>query len=295
VPGRHAIPSGNRNKWHDLGDLAARQEGCAARWQLAPLGFTGPALTRAVAAGRLWRPFPGVYVPAGVRLTRLGEFMAAVLACGPTAVLSHQSAAHVYEFRRHDYGWPHVTVPRTGTRKRTGIHAHTSPSLDAHAVTSHGPFVRITTPARTLADLKSALTASAFESALAAAERHGLVNGYDLGHRPVYTRSQNERAFLRILDDHGLPRPFVNVDLGRDFEADFYWPDHALVVEIDAYSTHGNPRAFETDRLKDEYFELELGLRVRRITDQRLHREPAAVAAVVRRALSLARGGGPRR
>ena len=76
-------------------------------------------------------------------------------------------------------------------------------------------------------------------------------------------------------------------------EADFHWPDHALVVEIDAYFTHGNPRAFETDRLKDECFELELGLRVRRMTDQRLHREPDAVAAVVSRALSAARG--PRR
>lgn len=290
MPRPHALLPGKRAKWHEAAEIAARQESVVARWQLLDAGFSSSAVDRAVRSARMWAPFRGVYVLAGVPLTRLGEFMAAALACGPDAALSHQSAGHVYEMRRHDYGWPHVTVPRTGARKRRGIHIHTSPSLNAETVTSRAPFPRITTPAKTLADLKRVLTPDAFEQALAAAERQKLVDGYDLGHRPVYTRSQNERAFLRLLKDHHLPKPRVNEPLGR-FEADFLWPDQRLVVEIDCYFTHGNPRTFETDRLKDEHFELDLGLRVRRITDQRLHGDPAGVAAVVSRAL----GAGPRR
>ena len=264
--------------------LAGRQEGVVARWQLLELGLSSSAIDRARQAARMSTRFAGVYVTEGVVLSRVGEFVAATLACGPDAALSRQSAGHVYEIRRHDYGWPHVTVPTTGAHKRKGIHVHPSPSLNAHDVTDHGPFSRITTPARTLADLRRALTPAAFEHALAAAERKELANGYDLGYRPVYTRSENERAFRRLLREHDLPTPLFNVQFGP-WEADTYWPEHRLVFEIDAYFTHGNPRAFETDRLKDEYLEEELGLRVRRITDQRLHSEPVAVAAVVRRAL----------
>jgi len=100
----------------------------------------------------------------------------------------------------------------------------------------------------------------------------------------LFTRSGNERAFFGLLATHDLPLPVANVDV-RGREADFYWPEHGLVVEIDAWHTHGNRRSFETDRREDEHY-AELGLKVRRLTDTRLREDPDGVAATVRRALA---------
>ncbi|MEA2126126.1 MAG: hypothetical protein QOI80_2908, partial [Solirubrobacteraceae bacterium] len=154
--------------------------------------------------------------------------------------------------------------------------------------------LRVTTPARTLTDLADTLTPTQLQLATSTAERLGLVDRASLPSPPgrrkvvrgrhVFTRSENERAFLRILRAHGLPMPEVNVDVdGR--EADFFWRRQGLVVEIDAWHTHGNRRSFENDRLKDEHY-ADRGLRVRRITDTRLHHEPDGVAETVRRALA---------
>lgn len=99
----------------------------------------------------------------------------------------------------------------------------------------------------------------------------------------LYTRSGNERAFHRLLRAHGLPLPQANIGLGI-WEADFLWPEHGLVIEIDAWHTHGNRRYFETDRDKDEFLD-DIGLKVRRVTDVRLRENPTRVAATVGRAL----------
>lgn len=269
-------------------ELAARQELTVSMPQLADLGLSGRAVRKRVQAGRLYRQHRGVYslVPA---LTRRGQFFAAVLACGREAALSHQSAAYEHEIRRHDHGPVHVTVPTTGARSRWGIVMHASPSADTIIVNG----MRVTTPARTLTDLADILTPSALQLAVSSAERKGLIDRDRLAPAPgrrrvterphLFTRSQNERAFFALCQVHGLPLPKANQDVhGR--EADFYWVEHQLVFEIDAWHTHGNRRSFEGDRLKDEHYE-DHGIRVRRVTDTRLHGEPDAVAARVRRAL----------
>lgn len=269
--------------------IAARQESTISLAQLAEAGLSSRAAQLRVHAGTLWRVHPGVYsvVP---KLTRRGQFFAAVLACGEGAVLSHQSAAHEHKIRRHEYGPVHVTVPRTGARSRPGIIVHVSRAIPYE--TKDG--LKVTTPPRTLTDLADVLTPTQLQLATSTAERLNLVVRQDLtpppGRRTVtkqrhlFTRSQNERALFALCRRAGEPRPDVNVELGP-WEADFLWPEHGLVVEVDAWHTHGNPRTFETDRLKDTFLD-EIGLKVRRVTDVRLHHEPDAVLATIHKALA---------
>lgn len=274
-----------------VAELAGRQELVVSLGQLQALGLSANAARKRVGSGRLFRRHPGVFslVP---KVSRRGEFFGAVLACGPDAALSHLSAAAEHELRRHDYGPVHVTVPRTGARSRPGIRVHVSSHLTSPYVTTlHG--LRVTTPERTLTDLADILTPSQLQLALSTAERRGLVDRDTFvtapGRRRVtkrrhlFTRSGNERAFFALVRGSGLPLPLANIEI-EPWEADFIWPEHGLVVEIDVWHTHGNRRSFETDRRKDECFG-DLGLRVRRITDTRLHEEPAGVAETVRRAL----------
>jgi hypothetical protein len=268
--------------------IAADQEWVIGLDQLRGAGLTDRAVRGRVASKRLWRVHRAVYALVPV-LSRRGEFFAAVLACGEGAALSHQSAAHEHSIRRHDHGPVHVTVPRTGARSRPGIVVHVSSDIPSDLKGG----LRVTTPSRTLTDLADALTPTQLQLAMSTAERLTLVERATLitppGRRAVterphlFTRSGNERAFFALCRRYDIPPPLANIDLGR-WEADFLWPEHGLVAEIDAWHTHGNPRSFETDRLKDEFLD-DIGLKVRRVTDVRLHGEPAEVARTVLRAL----------
>jgi very-short-patch-repair endonuclease len=206
--------------------------------------------------------------------------MAAVLACGAGAVLTHRSAAELWELLPATQGPVHVTVPVAGGRsKRLGLRIHRSLMPTGDTTVQSG--IPVTTPARTIADLKRSVPAATLRKAIREAEFRGLDLGAILTDG---TRSELERAFLRLCRRHGLPEPEVNVRIGR-FTVDFLWRRQRLAVETDGYAAHRGRQAFEEDRER----ELELGmrgLRLRRFTDRQIRRQPARVADAIHRALN---------
>ena len=170
--------------------------------------------------------------------------MAAVLACGEGAVLSHASAGELWGMLRSrrppspaaaDLD-PHVTIPSEAGRRRPGIVTHRSRTLTPTHVTIRLN-IPVTTPSRTLLDLRRTLPAKRFAAALREAEFLGLPIDQDFD--PDGTRSELESRFLGLCRRHRLPKPEVNVGVGP-FIVDFLWPDQALIVEVDG---HGAWRA----------------------------------------------------
>lgn len=184
--------------------------------------------------------------------------MAAVLACGDGAVLSHGSAAVHWGLLRPLDGPVDVSVPlRGGRRRRRGIRLHRCASLEPEResgkrlVTRHAG-IPITTPSRTIADLPGAVSPRLVRRATRQAELLGLPLDPQLRSRG--TRSDLEEDFLDFCRRHALPAPEVNVRVGR-WTVDFLWPDRRLVVEADSYLYHRGKVAFEDDHERD------LGLR----------------------------------
>jgi very-short-patch-repair endonuclease len=202
--------------------------------------------------------------------------MAAVLALGERAVLSHRSAAELWELLPVRQGVVDVTVPTTaGREKRKGIRVHRSPSLPRTAITDRRR-IAVTSPARTLADLRPTLAAEQYRKALRQAEFLGL----DLGPVPSdRTRSELERLLLRVCRRHGLPPPEVNAKIGP-FTVDFLWCDRRLIVETDGYGSHSGRQAFEDDRARDLRLKL-MGFEVVRFTHRQVTGDSAAVAAAL--------------
>jgi very-short-patch-repair endonuclease len=208
--------------------------------------------------------------------------MAAVLACGPDAVLSHTSAAALWQLLPQR-GFVHVTVPGYG-RPRSGIKVHRSRTLRPPDVTRRDN-IPVTTPSRTLADLHRTLPQPQFARALREAEYLKLP--LDDRHAPDGTRSELEADFLTLCRRHRLPKPEVNVRIGP-YVVDFLWPDHKLVVEVDAYSTHGSRSVFESDRARDVQLRL-WGYEVFRFTPLQIDDEARAIAATLGTLLGSAR------
>ncbi len=207
--------------------------------------------------------------------------MAAVLAAGDGAVLSHVSAAALWQFLRPIPGPVHVVVGAAVHRTaRPGLRIHRSRTLTSHEITRrHG--IAVTTPARTIEDIRGEVEPYLFRRALRQAE----LAGFRVPHLSATkrTRSDLELLFLRLCDDHGLPRPLVNLKVhGR--RVDFFWPERRLAVETDSWEYHRGSVSFEDDHERD----LELraqGITTRRYTGDQLEAAPEAVAADLRRAL----------
>ncbi|HKG37304.1 MAG TPA: DUF559 domain-containing protein [Solirubrobacterales bacterium] len=220
--------------------------------------------------------------------------MAAVLACGPRALLSHISAAHLWDLAPTTAAVAHVTVPH-GVRRHRGIRLHRSRTLtdEDHALVDAVP---VTSVARTLLDLASAAPAR-LDRALEQAERLGLFDRLAVeslldrcGRHPgagrlrrglafylplPFTRSELERRFLRLVDDAGLPPPAANTVLAGH-EVDMLWADRRLVIELDGFEHHRTRAAFERDRRRDEDLKL-AGFDVVRLTARRVAHDPVGV------------------
>jgi len=268
------------NRDAEIAKIAASQHGVVTIAQLRAAGISSDAAEHQARAGRLHRVHRGVYAVGHRGLGSEGRWLAAVLACGEGAVLSHESAAGLWELLPPLLAPVHVTIPTdAGRSRRPGIRVHRSPHLPQDATTrQHG--IAVTTPARTLADLRSTVPAAAFRQALREAAYRNLDLG-EIAHDG--TRSDPERAFLRLCRRHRLPRPDLNVRIGR-FTVDFLWREQRLVVETDAWSSHRGAQAFEDDHERD--LELgSLGYRVLRFTRKQVEGRPEAVAASVRGAL----------
>jgi very-short-patch-repair endonuclease len=223
-----------------------------------------------VAKGRLHPVRRGVYAVGRPELTRKGEWMAAVLSCGPGAVLSHGSAASLWEIRPERDRAIHVSVPRGGVREQRDLVTHRSAGLETDVTVRRG--IPITTPIRTLLDLATDVGVGELEAAVNAADKLDLVDPEHLlgelerskGRRGVrslrallnkatftLTDSELERRFLPIARHAGLGRPRTQARV-NGFRVDFYWPGLGLVVETDGLRYHRTPNEQVRDRLRDQ-------------------------------------------
>ncbi len=297
-----------------LAALASRQHGVFSLAQLQRLGLSASAVGKRVASGRLHRVHRGVYslVPPEL-LSRRGRYMAAVLACGPGAVLSHRSAAALHELLVTDRTGIDVTVPGRTTRRYPGIDVHRSCTLTA-ADTTTVDGIPCTTIARTLLDLAGVVRRRPLERAVEQAEilealdsreldaqleRHRSTHVArrlrsvlrDLHPNAVPTESELEEAFLALCRRAGFPMPERQVYIARGdgepaIRVDFAWRAHRIVVETDGGRYHRTRRAFETDRRRDQRLTL-AGWRVVRITWAQIKSEPERIAAMLAALLHL--------
>jgi len=217
-----------------LAALMAVQHGVAALAQIQALGFSASGVRARCRRGRLFRVHCGVYSLAPPELlTRDGRSLAAVLACGPGAVLSHRSAADLLELRATDRSRIEVTVLGKARRGHRGVQAHRSRTLDPARDVIAIRGIPVTTPSRTVLDLADVLPIRGVERALDQAEiawrldlgaledqlrrnhgRHGAGALRALLTRrrePALTANELEERMLAICRESGLPRPEVNV------------------------------------------------------------------------------------
>jgi hypothetical protein len=264
--------------------IATRQHGVVTAAQMREAGFDESAVHRALKAGRLHRLHRGVYAVGHRSISWRGRWLAAVLAAGDGAVLSHASAVALWEFLRPIQGPVHVTVDAAVRRKqRPGVAVHHSRTLTGRDITRrHG--IAVTTPWRTISDVRVSLEPYLFRRALRQAE----LAGHRVPHLSTVKRSRSdlELLFFSFCEDHDLPRPLVNHRL-HGYRVDFFFADQRVAVETDHWDYHRGSVAFEDDHARD------LALRahriaIRRYTGDQLEAASDAVAADLREALGLA-------
>jgi very-short-patch-repair endonuclease/predicted transcriptional regulator of viral defense system len=285
--------------------LAERQHTVISLDQLKRLGLGRAAVAKRAAIGRLHRVHRGVYAVGHPRLTMHGHWMAAVLACGPNAVLSHRSAAGLWGLRPDNRAKTDVSLPRPSARSRPGIDVHRSPTLTPADCTIEDG-IPCTTLARTLLDLAEVVHRRSVERAIEQAE---VLRLFDLraveevlaragGRRgaavirtvlaeleePALTDTDLEERFLALCRAASLPRPEVNEWLDIDelpaIKADFLWRAERLVIETDGWEAHGTRQAFERDRRRDERLKL-AGYEPLRFTRRRIVTQPGGVIRTV--------------
>lgn len=276
-----------------LAELADRQHGVVATWQLCELGFTDREIRYRASLGRLHRIHRGVYAVGYRTLTPKGHRMAAVLAYGPEAVLSHRTAAAHWGIGPSSWKID-VTTPHC-KRSRPKTRAH-SAALHPEDITVHDG-IPITTVARTILDLASVLREDPLTRLIEDADRRELfdLRALDrvIARRPrasgvrrlqavlsayrgtADTRSRLERDFRALIARAGLPEPQYNV-LVAGLTVDVYWPEWKLVVELDGEPYHISPRAYESDRIRDATLQ-KVDIRVLRVTGARLDNAPKSV------------------
>jgi very-short-patch-repair endonuclease len=158
-------------------------------------------------------------------------------------------------------------------RHRQGIRIHRSRTLSPADVTIHEG-IPVTTPVRTLRDLRSRLPHKQLLAVLTRAERRGLDTG-ELGSGTDPNRTRLEQRFLALCRRHGMRLPQCQVIIGPH-TVDFMWPDKDLIVEVDGWQTHGTREAFESDRARDAWLTSQ-GHRVIRFTWRQLHEDATTV------------------
>jgi predicted transcriptional regulator of viral defense system len=267
--------------------LAATEWSVLSLEELRRCGLSKGMVARRVGRGQLHRLHHGVYAVGHPNVPLEGTFLAAVKACGAGAVLSHFSAAALWEMVEWDGRYLEVTVKDTTPRVHDGVRVHRTRFLDAADVRGHRG-IPVTSPARTALDLSSVLPEAAARRAirkaisqrwlsvrelLAILDRQGRRPGAKRLSRivadgPVPTRTEPEDAVLDVILAAGLPRPDVNVPMrfdGRRVVPDFRWPDLKLIVEADSRTWHGNKLAREDDAERQALLEAH-GERVVRVT-----------------------------
>ncbi len=285
-----------------MATAAARQHGVVSRQQLLALGIPTTTIGRWIRAGHLHRIYPGIYAVGHTRITREGRWMAAVLACGPGAALSHEPAGQLLYIVDRNETFPlHVAVPRGRSPKPPGVIVHRTSGLDPVDVTTRLN-IPVTSHTRTAWDLAAGrspkLARRAYERAegtdnldrrrmnallSASPSRRGtpLIREL-LASRPLplsQVRSWLEGILLHICSEHSLPIPVVNEDyLG--YEVDFFWPEARFIVEADG-GDHLDPTQRDRDNDRDFTF-AEAGNLTRRYSYKAMGRERQVVDELTR-------------
>lgn len=258
--------------------IAARQFGLITRRQLLDAGLTPRAITAKLHAGELIPVHNGVYALRYRQTHPHAVALAAVLACGPGAFLSHESAEALWGLRR----WPRppeVTAPHH--RRRPGIRTHRTTTLQPGDVTTHFG-IRTSSAARTIADTAGRRTDAQLARAVNDARRNGHLPRHQLetllqrsprihdliDPDQAPTRSQLEDAFVAFIRRYGLPMPRLNVVL-HGYEVDALFAPQRLIVELDGWRFHNDRRSFEAERERDGHFR-EHGYETHRLTAARL-------------------------
>jgi very-short-patch-repair endonuclease len=276
-----------------VAELAAEQWGVVTLQELLRCGVTGREVEGRVRKGHLHRVHRAVYAVGHPNLPLQGRFLAATKACGPTAVLSHYSAATLWGLVDWDGRDPEVTVPGTTTRKHRGIRVHRSLTLTrADVMRRQG--IWVTAPARTIHDLSSVLPYKGVRRAAREALSRRLVATHRLPPRIAATiaptRSELEDAVLDLVLDAGFQRPDVNKPIeihGRRVIPDFRWPAQRLVLEADGVKWHENAIARQDDAERQALLEAN-GERVVRVTWHQAISQPSETIA------RLAHAGAPK-
>ena len=300
---------GRKSAPRSIWGLVQRQHGAVSRGQLLGAGLTRNGIEHRLEIGRLRRVHAGVYAVGQLDLTREGRWMAAVLACGEGAVLSHGSAGALLRIVPRERGAIEVSVPRSNSIRRPGLRIHrpTCMYLEDRGTLRGIP---VTSPVRTLIDLATFLTVRGLEAAINAADKHDLIDPETLRsalddrhgqhgvralrevldpHVFVLTASELERWFLPIARRAGLPLPETGVWV-NGFEVDFFWRDIGLVVETDGGRFHRTAISQTRDR-KREHAHVQAGMLPLRFTHWQVRHEPARVIATLRSAASQRRAG----
>jgi very-short-patch-repair endonuclease len=293
--------------------LAERQHWVITRRQLLDLGFSDPAIRHRIARGRLHPIWRGVYAVGRPRLGRHGLWMAAVLACGPRAFLSHASAARLLEIIPAVQGPIDVSARSARCpRAQAGIRTHRRRGLaDADVTERLG--IPVTSPSLTLLDLAPSLSRDQLERAIGEADKRDLVDPESLRrvlegfagrpgvaalretldrHTFTLTDSELERHFLPIARQAGLSVPLTQQYV-NGFRVDFYWPDLGLVVETDGLRYHRTAAQQAEDRRRDQAHAA-AGLTPLRFTRFQVRFEPDRVQGILEAvAARLYRAQGP--
>jgi very-short-patch-repair endonuclease len=267
--------------------IARRQHGVVAHRQLVEAGLSRDAIATRVRVGRLHRLHRGVYAVGHRAPSMERDWMAAVLACGGGAVLSHWSAARLWDMlpASGQAGRPiDVALPsQSGRKPRKGLRIHRCASLAAQMTTKRRG-IPVTNPARTIADLRPLASPAEMRDVIRQAEIRGLRTG--LEPRRKKTRSELEDIFLALCRQHDLPTPKVNVKVAER-EVDFVWPVLRFAVETDSYGFHRGQYAFEDDHDRDLALRL-AGLDVARLTHHQLTTKPDYCMGIVEKELKEA-------
>lgn len=302
VPAEMPPKTGSHRSDAAIRARASHRHGIVTLGDLREIGLSERAVRDRAAGGRLRRLHRGVYATDSP--TAESRWMAAVLAVGPDAVLSHRSAAALWDLAP-DRRTVDVSIPAGRTRHRPGIRIHTATLADSDVTERLG--IRCSALPRTLMDIAAVVDREALGRAIDRAEQlrvfdlaavealirrsrgsrgvgalRAVLDGYAV---PAVTRSEVERRMLAAVRRAGLAEPRVNAWIplagGGGYEADFLWTEAGLVVEVDGRAHHATRRAFEHDRRRDRRLAL-AGFETRRYAAAEVLREPARVADEVR-------------
>ena len=274
-----------------VGQLAARQHGVVTTAQLLALGLGKDGIHSWCRRGRLHRRHRGVFAVGREDLSRPGEWLAAVWACGPGAVLSHWSAAALHGMAEEPDDEVHVTTPaQRRIERRPGLAVHCTRNLGPEDVVTLGR-IPVTRQPRTLLDLADIVPYPTLREVADAQRRldHGALRAaqvrapnkagapsvarlLDAGRR--HTRSVFERRFLGFCRTHGLPLPDATNVVLAGHQVDALYGPERLAVELDGRATHARRAQMREDRLRDADLQV-AGHRVLRLVWEDLDRDEA--------------------